>query len=1149
MCTRNRILLLLAAALAIVTNTTLGQALSGTKTIGPTGNYTAIGAAILDIQTQGLSGPLILELQSTYVSTVETFPLVFSGLPTSATNTLTLRPTTGATGLSIVGAAYPTIVALDGVDYFTIDGRPGGTGTSRELAIENSAAGNAMRFLNDACYNRLMYLILRATGGAPIVGFSTTTGTTGNDNNCIDFCDLRDGLSYPSTGIESYGSTGTPAQYNSNDTISNCSIFNFRQHMFNGGAGVVLWSGNSDWIITGNSVYQTAPILSGASGYGLWYQGIRISGGSNHVISGNYIGGSAPQAGGAPWAITASPAITFVGISLSTDAAASIQNNTISNLSWNTSSSGIWGGISLQGGGTSTMTVMGNTIGSPTGTGSVLVTSSSQATSYGIAINAAAGATANVTNNIIGAITLMGSSTSVSHSFRGIENTGGGIVNITNNTIGSTATANSINLITSSTSTTGQRFVGINNTSTGPTLTISSNVIANINNNYVGTNSAGQVIGILTSGGGCTIADNTVRSMSTTSKNSNSFASSSVIGISLTSTNVGQTVSLNRIYGLTNTTSSSGVGNIGLFYNGPTSGTNTVTRNIVHSLCLSTPITSSFIFGIHAFGGTANYQNNIIRLGFDAAGNSITTGYSIYGITEMGSGGTVNNNYYFNSIHIGGTEVLAGGSSTFGLSSVGSPGSCQVRNNIILNDRSNASGSAVNHYAFLRESITGDYNFYRAGGNGGALTTMNGSPISTLPAYQTLTGQELNSGYGDPAFTSTTDLHIDPANANSWNVNGRGIAVASVANDYDGDVRSAIVGTPTDIGADEFTPSAAPPNATSSGAPAAGTTTTYTSGGRVVAEIVWPATLLAPMDFPTDVVVRYYPGVPPPGTVNSNINSYWDITATGGSGYTCDVVLHYSPAELNNIPELNLYMGKTDATNAWRLVEPSIPNEVANTVTGLGVTGFSKFTLTNQNNALPVQLASFTAVELAGRGVLLRWRTLSETNNYGFFVQRKNNGLLDGWMDVPNGFVAGHGTTLEPHDYEFRDSTVSIGRWSYRLRQVDIDGTEHFSDAIDVRVLTAVRESAPLVYSLAQNYPNPFNPSTTIKFSVERTGRAVIELYNILGQRVMTLFDEVAEAGQYYTVLFDAKALASGAYIYRIQSGSYAAVKKMLILR
>lgn len=98
---------------------------------------------------------------------------------------------------------------------------------------------------------------------------------------------------------------------------------------------------------------------------------------------------------------------------------------------------------------------------------------------------------------------------------------------------------------------------------------------------------------------------------------------------------------------------------------------------------------------------------------------------------------------------------------------------------------------------------------------------------------------------------------------------------------------------------------------------------------------------------------------------------------------------------------------------------------------------------------------------------------------------------------------------------------------------------------------TDVRESAgaPKEFSLSQNYPNPFNPSTEIKFSVERTERVALTVYNTLGQRIATLFDGVAEGEKYYSVTFDAASLSSGMYFYKLESATRSAARKMIVAK
>lgn len=85
-------------------------------------------------------------------------------------------------------------------------------------------------------------------------------------------------------------------------------------------------------------------------------------------------------------------------------------------------------------------------------------------------------------------------------------------------------------------------------------------------------------------------------------------------------------------------------------------------------------------------------------------------------------------------------------------------------------------------------------------------------------------------------------------------------------------------------------------------------------------------------------------------------------------------------------------------------------------------------------------------------------------------------------------------------------------------------------------------------FRLYQNYPNPFNPSTTIAYDSPHSGFVTLKIFNLLGQEVATLVNEHKSAG-YYQVAFDAKGLASGVYLYRLQAGLFTQTKKMLLLR
>ncbi len=101
------------------------------------------------------------------------------------------------------------------------------------------------------------------------------------------------------------------------------------------------------------------------------------------------------------------------------------------------------------------------------------------------------------------------------------------------------------------------------------------------------------------------------------------------------------------------------------------------------------------------------------------------------------------------------------------------------------------------------------------------------------------------------------------------------------------------------------------------------------------------------------------------------------------------------------------------------------------------------------------------------------------------------------------------------------------------------------ADPLDVE---EIEGNVPTAYSLAQNYPNPFNPTTTINFTLPKSGMVTLKVYDILGQEVATLLNEVRNAGS-FKVNFDASRLTSGMYIYTIKSGNFVATKKMMLVK
>lgn len=194
---------------------------------------------------------------------------------------------------------------------------------------------------------------------------------------------------------------------------------------------------------------------------------------------------------------------------------------------------------------------------------------------------------------------------------------------------------------------------------------------------------------------------------------------------------------------------------------------------------------------------------------------------------------------------------------------------------------------------------------------------------------------------------------------------------------------------------------------------------------------------------------------------------------------------------------------------------------------------------------LPIQLASFIATQ-SGESVALQWQTISELNNYGFYVQRLG---ADGvtYADLPGSFVLGRGTTGEGSVYTFVDQSPLGNGW-YRLRQVDLDGAIHLSEPIQVMNTTAVETTGPAVFALSQNYPNPFNPATQISFQTAQAGQVRLVVFDQIGREVATLVDGIMPAGA-HAVSFHAAGRASGVYFARLTSGSQTSMIRMLLMK
>ena len=193
---------------------------------------------------------------------------------------------------------------------------------------------------------------------------------------------------------------------------------------------------------------------------------------------------------------------------------------------------------------------------------------------------------------------------------------------------------------------------------------------------------------------------------------------------------------------------------------------------------------------------------------------------------------------------------------------------------------------------------------------------------------------------------------------------------------------------------------------------------------------------------------------------------------------------------------------------------------------------------------LPVELISFDAL-IDGNEVLLSWETLSETNNAGFEIQHTAGVELYAtslpWDVLA--FVEGHGTTDLPQTYQYRVEDLALGRYRFRLKQIDFDGTFEYHPEVEVVVEMVER------FLVEPVYPNPFNPEAQFHFAVRQTQPVRVELYDMLGRRVKVLYEGVPVAGQMQVVRIDGSALPSGLYVVRVVGEALSWTQMVMLLK
>lgn len=280
------------------------------------------------------------------------------------------------------------------------------------------------------------------------------------------------------------------------------------------------------------------------------------------------------------------------------------------------------------------------------------------------------------------------------------------------------------------------------------------------------------------------------------------------------------------------------------------------------------------------------------------------------------------------------------------------------------------------------------------------------------------------------------------------------------------------------------------------------------------------------------------------GNGNSSIMRSYNIAPANNTGLNAMLKFYYDESEIGSVFEssLKLFRSPNGLANNWVYVG-GISDSINNNVTFTGIDNFAFWTVASDQHPIPVELTSFNAV-VKDNVIALNWKTATETQNKGWNIERRTrqeNKPASEWTST--GFVNGAGTSSEKNEYSFSDKGLNNGRYEYRLKQIDFDGTFSYSSIVEVELNTI-----PVEFALNQNFPNPFNPETVIKFALPVNAMVNISVYNAIGEKIADLLNTQMEKGN-HQITFSASNLPSGLYFYRMTAGNAVFTKKMVVLK
>lgn len=535
-----------------------------------------------------------------------------------------------------------------------------------------------------------------------------------------------------------------------------------------------------------------------------------------------------------------------------------------------------------------------------------------------------------------------------------------------------------------------------------------------------------------------------------------------------------------------------------------------VWNNVIKNVRVDGAASAVFAAGVYYFGTAGDttralFYNNMVYGLENVSTSASATIRGLYCSTG------IQDTVVYNSVYITGTSA---GTMLASAINTGSPVQLALRNNLAINTRlASGTGRSMGLYMLSTTTVfTSNYNdLYvpvQAGSHVAAITTTN---YTTLSAWQA-TNRDQNSISVMPNFQAP-DLHINPNIPTP--INGGGTPIAGITTDIDGSPRNP---TTPDIGADEFSVGFFDDFEA------------YTVGQRLACQnpADWTTWDNLPCDATEDPMISNafaFSGTKSVVIVQNN-----DLVRKHGNDTTGIHVITF---------KFYVPSGKAGYFNTLATYSlPSTFNWGMEVYFDSAATGNNGRLFAGSSTAFPF---SYTHNQ---------WQTVRVVVNLNIDSARFaiNGNTVRTWRWTAGASGGGSPRRLAANDF------YGATAWD----QMYVDDYDYHPDTI----WTGVKEipvDLPQTFSLLQNYPNPFNPTTTLGYTLPKDAHVTLSVYNVLGQRVATLRDEVQYVG-YHTLLWDGtndfgSKVASGIYFYRIEakpadgSAAFSSIKKMVLLK